>query len=115
MTEVDMLAHFKALLAVEEQKFLGMVTRIDAVMDEREKQLDHANEVMELRYSHLNDLRGNVVTRKEADVAHAAIEAQLKVITEKNQETRGMLKVLVPLSAIAGGAVVAIIKHYLGG
>ena len=119
MTEIDAVTHFKALLAVEEQKFLGGITKIESILAEREKTLDERGKALEIRLHGLNELRGNTLSKTEYESKHRELENRIKPFEtwmdrEDGKKSRLLVINIVTALIALSSIIVSVVFHMAG-
>jgi len=74
---------------------------IEGIMDEREKAAKLTRENLETRMDHLNSFKEEWARKENTFASRESVS----ILSEKLADIKGSLRVLIPLSAIAGGIV----------
>lgn len=109
---VPMLVHFQALLDMKEQQYLLMMARIEAILAEREKQLENTAKALDLHLSNLNRYKEEAQKKDSLYLTKESYETKHEILVNTVADVKGSLRILIPLSATIGGVIGAFISHF---
>ena len=90
-------------------------TSIFLLLDERKEQLKLAAETLEVRLAHLNELRGNILTKSEYESRHHELETKIEPLQrwidrQEGKQFRMQMLNIVAILIAAAAVIVHILK-----